>query len=223
MEHHRARGIGREQQRWEQSKLAPALAKGARKPPFSELPAKPLYTPEDTAGMDYQADLGFPGEYPFTRGIYPTMYRGRLWTMRQYAGFGSPEETHRRFRYLLQQGQGGLLVAVDLPTQLGYDSDDSRAEGEVGRVGVAVDSLRDMETIFSGLPLEQASPSLTMNAAATVALAMYMVVAEKEGLPRQRITGTTQNDILKEFLARGTYIFPPRPSLRLTVDLIEFC
>jgi methylmalonyl-CoA mutase N-terminal domain/subunit len=151
------------------------------------------------------------------------MYLGRLWTMRQYAGYGTPQETHQRFRYLLEQGQGGLLVAFDLPTQLGLDSDDPRAEGEVGVVGVAVDSLRDMETIFRGLPLEQASPSLTMNAAATVALAMYVVVAEQEGLEPRRITGTTQNDILKEFLARGTYIFPPRPSLRLTIDLIEYC
>ena len=143
--------------------------------------------------------------------------------MRQYAGFGSPEETHERFAYLLGQGQGGLLVAFDLPTQLGYDSDDPRAKGEVGVVGVAVDSLRDMETIFGGLPLEQASPSLTMNSAATVALAMYLAVAEQEGVPAARISGTTQNDILKEFIARGTYIFPPRPSMRLTVDLIEYC
>jgi methylmalonyl-CoA mutase N-terminal domain/subunit len=173
--------------------------------------------------MDYAQDLGFPGDYPYTRGIYPSMYQGRLWTMRQYAGFGMPEETHHRFRYLLEQGQGGLLVAFDLPTQLGLDSDDPRALGEVGVVGVAVDSLRDMETIFRGLPLEQATPSLTMNAAATVALAMYVAVAEQEGMEPSRITGTTQNDILKEFLARGTYIFPPRSSLRLTVDLIEYC
>jgi methylmalonyl-CoA mutase N-terminal domain/subunit len=168
-------------------------------------------------------ELGFPGDYPYTRGIYPSMYQGRLWTMRQYAGFGTPEETHHRFRYLLEQGQGGLLVAFDLPTQLGLDSDDPKAQEEVGVVGVAVDSLQDMETIFRGLPLEQASPSLTMNAAATVALAMYVVVAEQEGLEPSHITGTTQNDILKEFLARGTYIFPPRPSLRLTVDLIQYC
>jgi len=194
----------------------------SRLPP-QELPWQPLYTPLDTMGSDYLERIGFPGEYPYTRGIHPGMYLSRMWTMRQYAGFGSPEETHERFRYLLEQGQGGLLVAFDLPTQMGYDSDDPKAESEVGVVGVAVDSLEDMETIFRGLPLEQASPSLTMNAAATVALAMYLVVAEKEGLPRERLTGTTQNDILKEFLSRGTYIFPPRPSIRLTVDLIEFC
>ncbi|MDP6347660.1 MAG: methylmalonyl-CoA mutase family protein, partial [Dehalococcoidia bacterium] len=183
----------------------------------------PLYTPLDTKGDSYMSDLGFPGDYPYTRGIYPSMYLGRLWTMRNYAGFGTPEETNRRFRYLLERGQGGLLVAFDLPTQIGMDSDHPRAEGEVGVVGAAVDSLQDMETIFQGLPLEQASPSMTMNAAATVALAMYATVAEKEGLEPTRITGTTQDDILKEFLSRGTYIFPPKPSLRLTVDLFEYC
>ena len=210
-------------QAWEQERLAPTLKKDKVGHMPAEVPHQPLYTPLDTAGLHYSNDLGLPGEYPYTRGIYPSMYLGRLWTMRQYAGFGTPEETHQRFRYLLEQGQGGLLVAFDLPTQLGLDSDDARALGEVGVVGVAVDSLHDMETIFRGLPLEQASPSLTMNAAATVALAMYIAVAEQEGLAPGRITGTTQNDILKEFLARGTYIFPPRPSLRLTVDLIEYC
>jgi methylmalonyl-CoA mutase N-terminal domain/subunit len=199
------------------------MKRARRELPPSELPQKPLYTALDTAGGDPMRDLGFPGDYPYTRGIYPSMYLGRLWTMRNYAGFGTPEESHRRFRYLLERGQGGLLVAFDLPTQLGLDSDDPHAEGEVGVVGVAVDSLQDMETIFRGLPLEQASPSLTMNAAATVALAMYATVAEKEGLEPARITGTTQGDILKEFLSRGTYIFPPRPSLRLTVDLIQYC
>jgi len=211
------------QRNWEHERLGPALRQTKRDAMPSEFPHQSLYTPLDTAALDYGRDLGFPGEYPYTRGIYPSMYQGRLWTMRQYAGFGTPEETHHRFRYLLEQGQGGLLVAFDLPTQLGLDSDDPRARGEVGVAGVAVDSLRDMETIFCGLPLEQASPSLTMNAAATVALAMYVAVAEQEGLEPSRLTGTTQNDILKEFLARGTYIFPPRPSLRLTVDLIEYC
>ena len=210
----------RGRQGWERERLAPALKKAKREmPPERQL----LYTPLDTAGIDYLRDLGFPGEYPYTRGIYPSMYQGRLWTMRQYAGFGTPEETHQRFRYLLERGQEGLLVAFDLPTQIGLDSDDPRAHGEVGVVGAAVDSLQDMETIFRGLPLEQASPSLTMNAAATVALAMYQTVAEKEGLEPSRITGTTQDDILKEFLSRGTYVFPPRPSLRLTVDLIQYC
>jgi methylmalonyl-CoA mutase N-terminal domain/subunit len=223
MNHDGLRDLEEAQQRWERERLHPALNRVKRERLPSELAQKPLYTPLDTAGVNYMRDLGFPGDYPYTRGIYPSMYQGRLWTMRQYAGFGTPEETYQRFRYLLEQGQKGLLVAFDLPTQLGLDSDDPRALGEVGVVGVAVDSLHDMETIFGGLPLEQASPSLTMNAAAIVALAMYITVAEREGLEPSRITGTTQNDILKEFLARGTYIFPPRPSLRLTVDLIEYC
>ena len=223
MHHDNPQELAEARKRWEQERLAPALDRVQRDSMPSELPQQPLYTPLDTAATAYEQALGFPGEYPYTRGIYPSMYQGRLWTMRQYAGFGAPKETHDRFRYLLDQGQGGLLVAFDLPTQLGLDSDDPRAAGEVGVVGVAVDSLRDMETIFRGLPLEQASPSLTMNAPAAVALAMYVAVAEQEGLAANRITGTTQNDILKEFLARGTYIFPPRPSMRLTVDLIEYC
>lgn len=219
-----SRDIKSRRRHWEEQVFRPALAK-ARETGFSppELPTEPIYTPEDVSGLNYLDDLGFPGEYPYTRGIFPTMYLGRLWTMRQYAGFGTPEETNERFRYLLSQGQTGLLVAVDLPTQLGYDSDDPRAEGEVGRVGVAVDSLQDMELIFNGLPLEKASPATTMNALPGVWLALYLAVAEKAGLPLSHITGTTQNDILKEFLARGTYIFPPHPSLRLTVDVIEFC
>jgi methylmalonyl-CoA mutase N-terminal domain/subunit len=223
MDHNGQHELERAHQHWERERLSPALAKVKRQHTPAELPQKSLYTPQDTSGMNYLDDLGFPGEYPYTRGIYPSMYQGRLWTMRQYAGFGTPEETHERFRYLLDQGQGGLLVAFDLPTQLGMDSDDPRAQEEVGVVGVAVDSLQDMETIFRGLPLEQASPSLTMNAAATVALAMYVAVAQQEGLEPSRITGTTQNDILKEYLARGTYIFPPQPALRLTVDLIQYC
>ena len=214
--------IERAQQAWEQERLAPALKRDKQEAP-SDVHQKPMYTPLDTAGTDYLRDLGFPGDYPYTRGIYPSMYLGRLWTMRQYAGFGTPEETHQRFRYLLGRGQEGLLVAFDLPTQLGLDSDNPRALGEVGVVGVAVNSLQDMETIFRGLPLEQASPGFTMNATPTVALAMYQTVAQKEGLELSHITGTTQNDILKEFLVRGTYIFPPRPSLRLSVDLIEYC
>ena len=210
-------------ERWEAERLDPALAKVSRPRMPSDVKQQRLYTPLDGDGRDYENDLGFPGQYPYTRGVQPSMYQGRLWTMRQYAGFGTPEETHERFEYLLNQGQGGLLVAYDLPTQLGFDSDDDRAKGEVGVVGVAVDSLADMETIFSGLPLEKASPSLTMNAAANVALAMYVAVAEKEGVPAERISGTTQNDILKEFIARGTQVFPPRDSLRLTVDVIEYC
>ena len=223
MHHDDVQNLQQAQQNWAQHHIAPGR-RHAESPRLSpELPHQPLYTPLDTPALDYLSELGFPGDYPYTRGIYPSMYQGRLWTMRQYAGFSTPEETHHRFRYLLDQGQAGLLVAFDLPTQLGLDSDDPRALEEVGVVGVAVDSLHDMETIFRGLPLERASPSLTMNAAATVALAMYVAVAEQEGLAPSHITGTTQNDILKEFLARGTYIFPPRPSLRLTVDLIEYC
>lgn len=215
--------IRKERKQWERLELTPALQKVGRAVSPSDLCVKPLYTPEDTSELDYAASIGLPGQYPYTRGIYPAMYAGRLWTMREYAGFGTPQETHERFRYLLEQGLGGLLIALDLPTQLGYDSDDPRAEGEVGKVGVAVDSLHDVEVIFRGLPLEQASPAVTMNAAGLVWLAMYLVVAEQEGLSYSRITGSTQNDILKEFLVRNTYIFPPRPSLRLTIDLIEFC
>ena len=184
-----------------------------------------LHTPVDLAdrGFDYLEDLGFPGEYPYTRGIHPTMYAGRLWTMRQYAGFGTPEETNRRFRYMIEGGMGGINVAFDLPTQHGYDSDHPRARGEVGKVGVPIDSLRDLETVFEGIPLERASPANAINAPAAVILAMYVALAERQGLSRERLSGSLQNDILKEFLARGTYIFPPRPSLRLVTDVIEFC
>jgi methylmalonyl-CoA mutase N-terminal domain/subunit len=189
----------------------------------SGIPVKPLYTPLDLAGRDYVADVGFPGEFPYTRGVYPSMYRGQLWTMRQYAGFGSAEETNRRFRYLLERGSTGLSIAFDLPTQLGLDSDDPRAEGAVGRVGVAVDSLADMETIFAGIPLDRVSTSMTINATAPILLAMYVAVGERQGVAAERLTGTTQNDILKEFIARGTYIFPPAPSLQLALDIVEYC
>lgn len=189
----------------------------------SGIPVKRLYTPLDLEGIDYTDEIGFPGEYPYTRGVHPTMYRARLWTMRNYAGFGTAEDTNRRFRYLLDHGMPGLSVAFDLPTQLGYDSDDPMAEGSVGRVGVAVDTLADMETIFEGIPLEKVSTSMTINAPAPILLAMYLVVGEKQGVPIARLTGTTQNDILKEFAARGTYIFPPEPSLRLVLDIVEFC
>src|SRR5690606_1065115 len=189
----------------------------------ARLPVEPLYTPLDVAGIDFEAAIGWPGEYPYTRGPYPTMYRGRLWTMRQYAGFGTPAETNRRFRYLLEQGTTGLSVAFDLPTQMGYDSDHPLAEGEVGRVGVAIDTLADMETMLDGIPLDQVSTSMTINAPAAVLLAMYVAVAQKRGVPLERLSGTVQNDILKEYLARGTYIFPPGPSMRLVVDVIEYC
>jgi len=181
-----------------------------------------LYTPADIAGLDEARDLGRPGEYPFTRGVQPTMYRGRFWTMRQYAGFATAAETNERFRYLLAQGQTGLSVAFDLPTQMGYDSDAPEAEGEVGRVGVPVCSLADMESLFTGIPLGDVSTSMTINATAGILLALYVAAAENQGAARARVAGTTQNDILKEYIARGTYIFPPRPSMRLVTDIFEF-
>ncbi|MBX6377504.1 MAG: methylmalonyl-CoA mutase family protein, partial [Clostridia bacterium] len=190
---------------------------------LSGLPVKALYTPADVADLDYERDLGQPGEYPFTRGIYPNMYRGRLWTMRQYAGYATAEESNRRYKYLLAQGQTGLSVAFDLPTQIGYDSDDPMAQGEVGKVGVAIDSLEDMEALFEGIPLDQVSTSMTINAPAAVLLAMYIAVAEKQGVPAERLAGTIQNDILKEYAARGTYIFPPAPSMRLITDVFAYC
>lgn len=184
---------------------------------------KPLYEPGDTASLTYTRDLSRPGEHPFTRGIYPTMYRERLWTMRQYAGFGSAEETNRRFKFLISQGQTGLSIAFDLPTQLGYDSDHPKAEGEIGRVGVPIATLKDMETLFDGIGMEQVSTSMTINATAPIILAMYIAVADAQGVDRELLRGTTQNEILKEYSARNTYIFPPGPSLKLAVDLIEYC
>lgn len=183
----------------------------------------PVYTPDDLSDFSYDTDLGYPGEYPFTRGIQPTMYRGRLWTMRQYAGFGTAEESNRRYRYLLEQGQTGLSVAFDLPTQIGYDSDHPLARGEVGKVGVAIDTLQDMEILFDGIPLDKVSTSLTINATASILLAMYIALAKKQGFDPAKLEGTTQNDILKEYIARGTHIFPPRPSMRLTTDIFAYC
>lgn len=188
----------------------------------SGIPIERLYLPA-TLTDEYMEKLGLPGEYPYTRGIRPTMYRARFWTMRQYAGFGSAEETNRRFRYLLDQGQTGLSVAFDLPTQIGYDSDDPMARGEVGKVGVAIDSLADMEQLFDGIPLDRVSTSMTINAPAAILLAMYIAVAEKQGVPADRLSGTIQNDILKEYIARGTYIFPPKPSMRLITDVFAYC
>ncbi|ABR31694.1 methylmalonyl-CoA mutase [Thermosipho melanesiensis] len=184
---------------------------------------KRLYTPLDVERFDYLNDLGFPGMYPFTRGVQPTMYRARFWTMRQYAGFGTAEESNKRYKYLLEQGQMGLSVAFDLPTQIGYDSDDPMAEGEVGKVGVAIDSLEDMEILFDGIPLDKVSTSMTINSTAAILLAMYIAVAEKQGVPMEKLSGTIQNDILKEYIARGTYIFPPQPSMRIITDIFEFC
>ncbi|MGH2739942.1 MAG: acyl-CoA mutase large subunit family protein [Actinomycetota bacterium] len=183
----------------------------------------PLYGPEHLEGFDPERDLGTPGEPPFTRGPYPTMYRGRLWTMRQYAGMGSAEETNRRFRYLLDHGQTGLSVAFDLPTQMGYDSDHERAEGEVGRTGVAIDSVEDMRRLFEEIPLDKVTTSMTINATAAILLLLYELVAEEEGVPADALGGTVQNDILKEYAARGTYIYPPQPSMRLITDLFAYC
>ena len=182
-----------------------------------------LYTPEDFAETDYSSSLGYPGEYPFTRGIQPTMYRGRLWTMRQYSGFASAEESNRRYRYLLEQGQTGLSVAFDLPTQIGYDSDNPVSRGEVGKVGVPIDTLHDMEVLFQDIPLDRVSTSMTINSTASILLAMYIVIARKQGIDQNKLDGTIQNDILKEYIARGTYIFPLKPSMRLTTDIFEFC
>jgi len=188
----------------------------------SGIPVERVYAPGG-GGPGAPGDIGQPGEYPFTRGIYPTMYRGRLWTMRQYAGYATAEESNRRFRYLLQQGQTGLSVAFDLPTQMGYDSDHPLAEAEVGKVGVAIDSLADMEALLDGIPLDRVSTSMTINATAAILLCMYQAVAERQGVPADRIDGTTQNDILKEYIARGTYIYPPGPSMRLVTDTFAYC
>jgi methylmalonyl-CoA mutase, N-terminal domain len=213
--------------RFEEGPLARALEKsGERKEEFetlSGLPTDRLYTPEHVSDLDYERDLGFPGQFPFTRGIQPTMYRGRPWTIRQYAGFGTPKATNERFKFLLSQGQPGLSTAFDLPTQMGMDSDDDRAAGEVGQVGVAIDSLADMETVFDDIPLDRVSTSMTINAPAPVLVAMYVAVADKQGVPREKISGTAQNDVLKEYVARGTFIYPPKPSLRLAADLIAWC
>ncbi|HDP97560.1 MAG TPA: methylmalonyl-CoA mutase [bacterium] len=214
-------------QRWESQLLNPTLEKSSeRKAQFisgSSDAVERLYTPEDIESINYEQEIGFPGEFPFTRGVQPTMYRGRLWTMRQYAGFGMAEESNRRYKYLLQQGQTGLSVAFDLATQIGYDSDHEMSYGEVGKVGVAIDSLADMEVLFDGIPLDKVSTSMTINAPASVLLAMYIAVAKKQGVAATKITGTIQNDILKEYVARGTYIFPPQPSMRLITDIFEFC
>jgi methylmalonyl-CoA mutase N-terminal domain/subunit len=215
--------------RWRATTRAAALAATPERQPHFEttsgIEVADLYTAEDlaAAGFEEERDLGFPGEFPFTRGVQPTMYRGRLWTMRQYAGFATAAETNRRFRYLLDHGQTGLSVAFDLPTQMGYDSDAVQAVGEVGRVGVPIASLADMEVLLDGLPLEQVSTSMTINATAAILLAFYVAAAEKRGIPRAVLAGTVQNDILKEYIARGTYIYPPEPSMRLVTDVFEFC
>jgi methylmalonyl-CoA mutase N-terminal domain/subunit len=212
--------------RWEKETLNPSINRfPERKDEFrtpSGLPMPRLMIPPEE-GRDYEQDLGFPGEYPFTRGVYPSMYRGRLWTMRQYAGYASAEESNARYRYLLEQGQTGLSVAFDLPTQIGYDADDPIAVGEVGKVGVSISSLGDMETLFDGIPLERVSTSMTINAPAAILLAMYVAVAKRQGAEISKLRGTIQNDVLKEYIARGTYIFPPKPSMRLITDVFQYC
>ncbi len=212
---------------WEESKLQKSLAKfPERQSEFvnsSGVSIKRLYTPADVEGIDYLRDLGLPAEYPFTRGVQDTMYRGRFWTMRMYAGFATAEESNKRYKFLIEKGSMGLSVAFDLPTQMGYDSDDAIAQGEVGKVGVAIDSLADMEILFDGIPLGEVSTSMTINAPASVLLAMYIAVAEKQGVSADQLKGTIQNDILKEYVARGTYIFPVNPSMRLITNIFEYC
>lgn len=219
--------IKKSSEKWESEVVEKAIQRfPERKEEFttvSDTKVERLYTPLDNADMDYNEKLGFPGEYPYTRGVQPTMYRGRLWTMRQYAGFASAEESNERYKYLLDQGQTGLSVAFDLPTQIGYDSDDALSQGEVGKVGVAIDSLKDMEILFDGIPLDKVSTSMTINAPASVLLSMYIAVAEKQGVSADKLRGTIQNDILKEYIARGTYIFPPEPSMRLITNIFEYC
>ncbi|MFW9818454.1 MAG: methylmalonyl-CoA mutase [Candidatus Thorarchaeota archaeon] len=211
---------------WEEEILPIFINKGEIKKEFetpSGIELKHVYGPDDIKNLNYLDDLGFPGIPPFTRGVYPNMYRGRFWTMRQYGGFADATKTNDRFKYLISQGQKGLSIAFDLPTQMGYDSDDKICLGEVGRIGVTVNSLKDFEKVFEGISLDQVSTSMTINAPTAVLLAMYIAVGEKQGLKPEQLTGTVQNDILKEYVARGTYIFPPKPSLKLTADVIEYC
>ncbi len=212
--------------RWEEGTLNPALKRNReRKPEFHTTSgiAIPRVLVPDEVRLDYESQVGFPGEYPYTRGVQPTMYRGRIWTMRQYAGYASAEESNRRYRYLLEQGQTGLSVAFDLPTQIGYDADDPLAMGEVGKVGVSISSIEDMETLFEGIPMDKVSTSMTINAPAAILLAMYIGVAKRQGIEVDKLRGTIQNDILKEYIARGTYIFPPEPSMRLITDVFSYC
>jgi methylmalonyl-CoA mutase N-terminal domain/subunit len=224
--HHNNEEIAAQQHRWQKEVLEPTLARfpesQAAFTTLSGIPLQVVYTPLDFDESTYLEQLNFPGQFPFTRGVQPTMYRGRLWTMRQYAGFGTPEASNKRYKFLLERGQKGLSVAFDLPTQIGYDSDHPMAVGEVGKVGVAIASLQDMELLFDGLPLDQISTSMTINATATTLLALYIAVAKKQGIDPATLTGTVQNDILKEYIARGTYIYPPGPSMRLITDVFAY-
>jgi methylmalonyl-CoA mutase N-terminal domain/subunit len=214
-------------QEWQKATMARTLKRyPERQERFdtsSGIDISPVYTPDDMPDFDYNAALGYPGEYPFTRGIQPNMYRGRLWTMRQYAGFGTAEESNKRYRYLLEQGLTGLSIAFQLPTQIGYDSDNPLAKGEVGKAGVAIDTLEDMEILFRDIPLDKVSTSMTINSTAPILLAMYIALAKKQGIDPAELEGTVQNDVLKEYIARGTHIFPPRPSMRLATDIFAFC
>ncbi|MHB8762775.1 MAG: acyl-CoA mutase large subunit family protein [Deferrisomatales bacterium] len=214
-------------QEWEDKVVGKTLARSPERQPRFEttsgIEVKRLFSPADADADAYLETVGLPGQYPFTRGVQPTMYRGRFWTMRQYAGFGTAEQTNERYKYLLQHGQTGLSVAFDLPTQIGYDSDHPLAEGEVGKVGVAIDTLKDAEILFGGIPLDKVSTSMTINSPAAVLLAMYMAVAEKQGVAKEKLQGTIQNDLLKEYVARGTYIFPPEPSLKVITDILAYC
>ncbi len=214
-------------ERWQNETLKPHISRHPEQRPDRETPSgikiSTVQFPSILSETDYIAKLGFPGEHPFTRGVYPNMYRGRLWTFRQYAGYGTCEETNRRFKYLLDRGQTGLSVAFDLPTQMGYDSDNPICLGEVGRAGVAIDTIDDMERLFDGIPLDRVSTSMTINSTACIILAMFIGVAESRGIPRKRLAGTVQNDVLKEYVARGTYIFPPQVSLKITTDIFSFC
>jgi methylmalonyl-CoA mutase, N-terminal domain len=222
-----AKNVREEFERWGKTTLNKVISKAPERElsfkTTSHIELKRLYTPLDVADLDYCGELGFPGEFPFTRGVQPTMYRGRLWTMRQYAGFATPEETNKRYKYLLEHGQTGLSVAFDLPTQIGYDSDHLLSDGEVGKVGVAIDTLKDMEILFDGIPMDKVSTSMTINSTAAILLTMYIAVAEKQGVKSEVLQGTIQNDVLKEYAARGTYIYPPLESMRIVTDIFAFC
>jgi len=218
--------IRRQKQKWEDETVTKSFDRLPEKGDFStssDIPVNRLYTPADVSDFDYLQHLGFPGEYPFTRGVYPTMYRARFWTMRQYAGFGSAEQTNKRFKYLLEHGQTGLSVAFDFPTQVGYDCDHPLALGEVGKVGVSASTLKDMEVLFDGIPLDKVTTSMTINATANILLGMYVAVGQKQGVDQARLGGTVQNDVLKEYVARGMYIFPPKPSMRMVTDIFTYC
>ena len=227
VEDHKLEGIIKARESWEKDCYQPSLSQSperiSRFSTVSDLEIQRLYTPEDVARLDFISDIGFPGQYPYTRGVQASMYRGRLWTMRMFSGFGSAEDTNRRYKYLLAQGQTGLSVAFHYPTLMGYDSDSPRSRGEVGQCGVAIDTLKDMEILFDGIPLDRVTTSMTINPPAAILLAMYIAVAEKKGVHKKEIGGTIQNDMLKEFIAQKTFMLPPRPSVRLIVDTVEYC